>query len=326
MLSIDSNSIAQWSRMGQRAVYGQALLSLAEEYPDLIAMSADLANSSGLDRFRKKYPSRFLNVGIAEQNLIGVASGLANEGFNVFASSFSPFITLRAAEQVRMNLGYMEQNVKIVGIGSGLSMGFLGNSHFGLEDVAIIRAIPNILIISPSDTTEVVKAVYALAEYRGPAYLRLTGLPGSEIVNEQDYDFEIGKSIELKQGRGISLIATGSMVSVAIEVAESLEALGYEVGVINMHTIKPLDNTKVLEIIEVSKLIVTMEEHSRIGGLGCAVSELKSMYPNTPPQITIALDDEFGPTGGYEFLLDFHKLKATFIVDKIRNYLEVMDA
>lgn len=323
MITIDQEIIKNWARMGQRAVYGQTLLDLAEEHPDLIAMSADLGNSSGLDRFKKRFPTRFINVGIAEQNLIGVASGIANEGFNVFASSFAPFITMRAAEHVRMNLGYMQQNVKIVGIGSGLGMGFLGNSHFGLEDIAIIRAIPNIAIITPSDTTEVVKALRALAVYTGPAYLRLTGVPGAAIVNKQDYDFEIGKSIEIAAGQDICLVASGSMVATAIEVANLLGVKGLSVGVLNMHTIKPLDEVAMQRVFEVNKLVVTIEEHSRIGGLGSAIAELKSSRLNAPPHLTVALEDEFGPTGSYEYLLDVHHLNSREITLRISKFWDL---
>ena len=323
MIPINSETVKNWARMGQRAVYGQVLLDLAEEHPKLIAMSADLGNSSGLDRFKKRFPSRFINVGIAEQNLIGVASGIANEGFNVFASSFAPFITMRAAEQVRMNLGYMQQNVKIVGIGSGLGMGFLGNSHFGLEDVAIIRAIPNIAIIAPSDTTEVVKALRALAVYNGPAYLRLTGVPGAAIVNEQDYEFEIGKSIQIELGDDICLVASGSMVAIAIQVASLLRQKGYSVGVLNMHTIKPLDELTLQKVFEANKLVVSMEEHSKIGGLGSAIAEFKSVQLGAPPHLTIALEDEFGPTGSYEYLLNHHELSANQICLNICKFWEL---
>jgi transketolase len=286
-------------------------------------MSADLGNSSGLVRFKKKCPSRFVNVGIAEQNLIGVASGLANEGFNVFASSFAPFITMRAAEHVRMNLGYMQQNVKIVGIGSGLGMGFLGNSHFGLEDIAIIRAIPNIAIVSPSDTTEVVKALRALAVYNGPAYLRLTNVPGAAIVNAQDYEFEIGKSIEFGSGNDICLIACGSMVATAIQVASQLEEKGFSVGVLNMHTIKPLDELALEKVFEVTSLVVSIEEHSKIGGLGSAIAEFKSDKVGASPHLILALEDEFGPTGSYEYLLQYHELTPQQISLNICNFWEL---
>jgi transketolase len=323
MIPIDPETIKNWARMGQRAVYGQTLLDLAEEHPSLIAMSADLGNSSGLDRFKRKYPSRFINVGIAEQNLVGVASGIANEGFNVFASSFAPFITMRAAEQVRMNLGYMQQNVKIVGIGSGLGMGFLGNSHFGLEDIAIIRAIPNIAIITPSDTTEVVKALRALAVYHGPAYLRLTGVPGAAIVNDQDYDFEIGKSIQIGSGDDICLVASGSMVVPAIQVSNLLRQKDLSVAVLNMHTIKPLDELALQKVFKVNKLVVSIEEHSIIGGLGSAIAEFKSVQLNAPPHLRIALKDEFGPTGSYEYLLNYHELSPDEISLKICKFWEL---
>ena len=157
MIEINATTVKQWSRIGPRAVFGQAIFSIAESHPEIMVLSADLGNSSGLDRFKKAYPEQFLNIGIAEQNMIGVAAGYAKEGYNVFTSSFAPFISMRSAEQVRMNLGYMGLNVKAVAIGSGLSMGFLGNSHYGIEDVAIMRAIPNITVVCPADCAEIFK-------------------------------------------------------------------------------------------------------------------------------------------------------------------------
>ena len=188
-MKITGKENKQWSRLGSRATYGQAILMLAEKLHNLMVLSADLGNSSGLDRFKATYPDKFLNIGIAEQNMIGVAAGLAKEGSVVFASSFAPFITMRAAEQVRMNMGYMDLNIKTVAIGSGVSMSFLGNSHFGLEDAAIMRSIPNMTVVSPADCAEIVKTVFAAAVYPHPMYIRLTGAVGFPVVYEDDYDF-----------------------------------------------------------------------------------------------------------------------------------------
>jgi len=212
MFEINQSNARQWSRIGSRGVFGQAILAVAEHHPEMMVMSADLGNSSGLDRFKKSYPEQFLNVGIAEQNMIGVAAGLAKEGYNVFATSFAPFITMRAAEQVRMNLGYMNMNVKAVAIGSGVSMAFLGNSHYGIEDAAVMRAIPNITVVCPADCAEIFKTVQAAANFKGPMYIRLTGAVGNPPLYTEDYDFEIGKAIVLREPADVTLIATGSMV------------------------------------------------------------------------------------------------------------------
>ena len=317
MLEITASSARQWSRIGSRGVYGLAISDLAEREVSLIAMSADLGNSSGLDRFKAAHPDRFVNVGIAEQNLIGMAAGIAKEGFIVFASSFAPFISMRAAEQVRMNLGYMHLNVKAVAIGSGLSMGFLGNSHFGLEDAAVIRAIPGIVIITPADCSEIIKAVNALAEYRGPAYLRLTGGVNNPIVYSSEYNFEIGKSINLKSGDEIVIFACGTMVYESLEAAKLLEERGVSTEVINMHTLRPLDVDAIRRSMKSRKLIVAIEEHSVIGGLGSAIAEQVAKFGESPPLLTLGIPDEFGTTADYRFLLEKYGLVGEKIAEKI---------
>lgn len=319
MLTITSSTARQWSRIGSRGMYGQAILDLAESREDLVVLSADLANSSGLDRFRKAYPDQFVNVGIAEQNLIGVASGIAKEGFIVFASSFAPFITMRASEQVRMNLGYMNLNVKAVGIGSGLVMGFLGNSHFGIEDVAIMRAIPGMTVVCPADCGEIVKVVQAAADFVGPMYIRLTGGPNCPIVYSEDYEFVIGKAIELRRGKNVAIVTNGSMVAPSIAAAQELEKHNLSVGVHNFHTVKPLDCEKIDEIVDEYDMILVVEEHSVVGGLGSAVCEYVVSLPKPKRVVVHGHPDEFGHTGEYEFLLDRYGLTKDGIIEKIRS-------
>jgi transketolase len=325
MLEITSSLIRQWSRLGPRGVYGQSILALAEDRDDLVVLSADLGNSSGLDRFKKAYPEKFINVGIAEQNLIGVSAGIAKEGFTVFASSFAPFISLRAGEQIRMNLGYMGLNVKAVAIGSGIAMGFLGNSHYGLEDIAVIRAISNIMVVSPADCLEVYKVVKAAAEYKGPVYIRLTGVANNPIVYSEDYDFELGKSIILREGEDVSIIATGSMVYESLEAAKILSELGISAGVINMHTIHPLDAEAIEKVMFNTKLLVTVEEHSVVGGLGSAVAEFKADIAKAPPLIIMGLPNTFGKTGEYRYLLDKYELTSLGIANKVVRRLKNMN-
>lgn len=323
MLDITAANVRQWSRIGSRGMYGLAIADLAERNKKLIIMSADLGNSSGLDRFKAAHPDRFVNVGIAEQNLIGVASGIAKEGFTVFASSFAPFISMRAAEQVRMNLGYMNLNVKAVAIGSGLSMGFLGNSHFGLEDAAVIRAIPGIAIVTPADCAEIVKAVTALADYQGPAYLRLTGGVNNPVVNSVDYDFKIGKSITLRQGSEVTILACGTMVYESLEAAKFLEKKGISAEVINMHTLRPLDAEAIDRVMHSRKLIVTIEEHSVVGGLGSAVAEYLVQFGQTPPLMSMGIPHEFGVTADYRYLLEKYGLVGEAIGMKIYQKLNL---
>ena len=318
-MKITGKENKQWSRLGSRATYGQAILMLAEKSENLMVLSADLGNSSGLDRFKATYPDKFLNIGIAEQNMIGVAAGLAKEGSVVFASSFAPFITMRAAEQVRMNMGYMDLNIKTVAIGSGVSMSFLGNSHFGLEDAAIMRSIPNMTVVSPADCAEIVKTVFAAAEYPHPMYIRLTGAVGFPVVYEDDYDFQIGKAVEIKSGTDISIVATGSMVYESLEAAKILQEEGISVSVLNMHTIKPLDTEALDILISKGKTIFTIEEHSITGGLGSAVAEYICSIPNSPVVNRIGLPDEFVITAEYRYILEKYGLVGSQIANTIKQ-------
>lgn len=321
MFEINASNARQWSRLGSRGVFGQAILAMAEHYPDLMVMSADLGNSSGLDRFKKAYPDKFLNAGIAEQNMIGMAAGLAKEGYNVFATSFAPFISMRAAEQIRMNLGYMAMNVKAVAIGSGVSMAFLGNSHYGIEDAAVMRAIPNMTVVCPADCAEIFKTVQAAAEFDGPMYIRLTGAVNNPPVYTEDYEFEVGRAITLREGSDVSIIAAGSMVHESLQAALLLEARGISAAVVNMHTLKPLDTAAIDAAMASSSLLVTVEEHSVIGGLGSAVAEYKASKRSSPPQLLVGLPDRFDEAGEYRYLLDLHGLVAEKIAARIADFL-----
>ncbi|MGQ0708818.1 MAG: transketolase family protein [Rhodoferax sp.] len=321
MLEITASNARQWSRLGSRGVFGQAILSIGDKYPDLMVVSADLGNSSGLDRFKNAYPEKFLNIGIAEQNMIGVAAGMAKEGYNVFATSFAPFISMRAGEQIRMNLGYMEMNVKAVAIGSGISMAFLGNSHYGIEDAAVMRAIPNMTVVCPADCSEIIKTVYAAAEFQGPMYIRLTGAVNNPPVYTEEYEFRIGKSITLREGGDLTVIATGSMVYESLEAAKILADAGISATVVNMHTLKPLDVAALDKAIAMSRPIVTVEEHSVLGGLGSAVAEYKTSFKGAPAQLIIGLPDVFGKTADYRYLLGKYGLVGDKIAGRVQEFL-----
>lgn len=321
MIEITSNKIKLWSRMGARPTYGQAILELAKQKDDFYVMSADLAQSSGLVRFIDEFPDRFINAGIAEQNLIGIAAGMAKDGTCVFASSFSPFITMRACEQVRMNMGYMQFNIKTVGLGSGLIMSQLGNSHFGIEDGAIMRSIPGMTVINPCDGLEIVKAVESLYEYKKPAYLRLTGGPNLPIVYNDDIDFKIGKAIKIEDGRDICIIATGTMVYYAKMVCKSLAEYGVHSSVIDMHTIKPIDKNAIDNELN-AKAIITIEEGTTIGGLGSAVAEYLSSKKDTPPVLILGIDDFFPHAGSYQYLLDECGLTTDKMLNKILQFIK----
>ena len=309
------------SKMGHRGAFAAAVTELAARLPNLSVFTADLASLTGLERFRNAHPDKFYNMGIAEQNMIGVAAGMAKEGFVVFATTYANFITMRSYEQIRMNLGYMGFNVKVVGTGAGLAMGMSGNSHYGIEDMALMRALPGMVVVSPCDGMEIVKAVFAAAEYRGPVYLRLTGAMNSPIVHTADYPFELGKALRLREGRDVTIIATGTMVHESLEAAKLLAGEGIGTAVVNMHTIKPLDVHAVARACVESALLVTAEEHSVIGGLGGAVAEFKATLKQTPPQLFVGLPDRFGKVGEYKHLLKKYGLTASDIAARIRAAL-----
>jgi transketolase len=304
------------SRLGPRGTFGLALIAAAEEDSCVVGLSADLAVTAGMDRFRISFPDRFLNLGIAEQNLVGVASGLADDGWVPFAVSFANFSALRACEFVRHHLGYMRQNVKLVGIGAGFAMGQFGTTHYSLEDVSALRAIPNMTIVAPADCSEVFDAVAAAAAFAGPIYLRLNGAPSMPAVDQGVSRFSIGEARVLSVGSDVTFIAAGSMVARASAAAEILLAEGVSVGVINMHTIKPLDSEAVLAAARGSGLIVTVEEHSVLGGLGASVSEILAEYQTHPRLVRIGVEDTFPKVGSYEFVLEQCGLTARAIADR----------
>jgi len=315
---IDEKNSKMWSMIGSRATFGLTMLELGKEN-DLMVLTADTSTSAGLDRFKKTYPEKFLDVGIAEQNLIGIAAGLSSEGIEVFTATFGPFQTMRCCEQIKVNVGYMKHKICMVGLASGVVLGTLGYTHCCIEDMSIIRSIPGITIISPADCTETVKATQAAIKHKNSIYLRLTGGMNQPVVYNKDYNFEIGKGIKLSDKGDISIIATGTMVHKSMEAAKILEGKGMSAKVINMHTIKPIDEKLIDELSKDSKLLVTVEEHSVIGGLGSAVADFKSTLNNAPPQLFIGLPNEYKKSGEYSDILDNYGLTAKKISQTIEN-------
>jgi len=317
---INKNNFKLWSKLGMRASFGIIAQEIAQIEKDLIILTADVSTSAGLDRFKKKFPEKYFDVGIAEQNLIGIATGISSEGFNVITTTFAPFQTMRCCEQIKVNLGYMSHKVCMVGLASGLALGTLGFTHCCIEDVGVLRSIPGISIISPADGLETVKALNAAVKYNGPTYVRLTGTSNNPIVYNQDYDFEIGKAVKLKQGKDIAIFCTGPTVYNSLKAAEILENKDISCSVVNFHTIKPLDTEIILEMIN-HKMIVTIEEHNIIGGLGSAVSEFKSTLNQTPKQLFLGVKDLYSKGGSYNYLLNKHGLTKDKIVESIlKNY------
>lgn len=325
MIDYNKRNIRTWSLLGPSGAHGTAAMELAETIPNVVMLTADLCFFSGLERFRATYPDKLYNLGIAEQNMIGVAAGLAKEGFIPFANTYASFCTSRCADQVRVNMSYMNLPIKLIGLTAGYGAGVLGATHVSIEDVSLMRALPNITVISPADCTEIIKAILAAAKTPDPTYIRLTGPINTPIVYTEDYNFIIGKAVKILEGEDICLIATGSMVSQSIKAAKLLETEGISCSILNMHTLKPLDNDAVFEANEKHKLLVTVEEHSVIGGLYGAVAELLCKEKTHKPVIPIGIDDLFVHAGSYNYQLQESGLTAEIIKEKIINMYNVFN-
>jgi transketolase len=302
-----------------RKTFGEALVEAGEKNPDIIAISADSSSGSGLTLFRNRFPSRHLEFGIMEQGIIGYASGLATTGKIPFVVAIAPFVTARPFEMFRNDLGYMRQNVKVVGRCAGLTYSTLGATHQSLEDIAIIRTIPGVVVVNPGDPVEIKKATHALAAHRGPAYMKI-GSPKMPVLNREDYSFELGKGVVMKDGTDVTLIGTGTVLSKAFLASELLEKDGISVRLINIHTIKPLDRDLLLKAARETGRIVTVEEHYLIGGLGGAVAELLAREHPCPMRM-IGVDDQYASNGPYEELLGLYGLQPEQIAATVKKFL-----
>ena len=307
------------SNISTREAYGKALAKLGELKNEVVVLDADLSKSTKTADFAKLFPNRFFNMGIAEQNLIGTACGLAASGKIPFASTFAVFATGRGFEIIRNSVCYPNLNVKICATHAGISVGEDGGSHQSIEDISIMRSIPNMTVLVPADDVETEKMIFEIAKFNGPAYVRLGRSSVPTIFNE-DYDFEIGKGVILREGTQATIIACGMMVSEAIKAGNILKSEGIDVRVINMSTIKPIDKDLIIESAKLTKAIVTVEEHSVIGGLGSAVSEVVS--ENYPVFVKkIGVNDVFGQSGTPKELMEGYGLTAEHIVEKVKEVI-----
>lgn len=308
-------------KIATREAYGNALAEIGGD-PRIVVLDADLSKSTKTDVFKKKYPERFINMGIAEGNMMSAAAGLATCGKVVFASTFAMFAAGRAYEQVRNSIGYPNLNVKIGATHAGITVGEDGASHQALEDLAVMRSIPNMTVISPADGVEARLATIAAYQSVGPFYLRFTRSATPVIFDENTYKFEIGKGVTLSEGNDVTIIATGIMVAEAIKAAELLKSEGISAGVINIHTIKPIDKDIIIKAAVKTGAIVTCEDHTVIGGLGSAVSEV--LVQNCPvPLKMVGVEDKFGRSGKVEELLEIYGLTPKNIVNKVKEVLEL---
>ena len=308
-------------KIATREAYGKALAEFGAQYPNLVVLDADLANATKTNTFQKAFPERHIDCGIAECDMMGIAAGLSTVGKIPFASSFAMFAAGRAYEQVLNSTGYPHLNVKIGATHAGITVGEDGASHQCLEDIALMRVIPGMVVINPSDAVEARAAVQAAIEYVGPVYLRF-GRAAVPVINDrEDYKFEIGKGVLLREGTDVTIVATGICVSAALEAAEKLAEDGINAEVINIHTIKPLDEELIIKSAKKTGKVVTAEEHSIIGGLGGAVSEALSEKAPTPV-CRIGMNDIFGESGSAGALVAKYGLDADGIYSKVKEFVK----
>lgn len=309
------------SMLGQvGSMFGVGLMEIASEREDVVVLSADMSTPAGLDKYKAAYPERFINVGIAEQNMIGIAAGLADEGYLPICVAQACFLSMRAFEQVRQYVGYMRGKMILVGIGAGVSLQYMGNTHFALEDMALMRTVPGLNVVAPCDAVEAVLALNAAIKSDAPTYIRLNAGLGTPIVNEEAYDFEIGRAHRLGEAADIQIIATGCMVNTAKQVAAELSKRDVAAEVVDMHTVKPLDESST--DIEHARLIVTIEEHSVIGGLGSAVATTLAERGYTGKFVAVGAQDRFLPVGSYAYILQHAGLDVDSIVNRIVENLK----
>jgi transketolase len=303
-----------------RQAYGEVLVELGRERPEIVVLDADLSASTKTNMFAKEFPDRFFNMGVAEQDMIGTAAGLALTGKIPFASTFAVFATGRAWDQIRQTVCYSHTNVKIVASHGGITVGPDGASHQALEDIALMRALPNMTVIVPADAIETKAVIRTIVDHKGPVYVRL-GRAKVPTVMPDDYKFSIGRAFVFHMGSDVNIIATGIMVEIAKRAIEILSADGLDVGLINMSTIKPLDEEVLLTAARSAKAIVTAEEHSVIGGLGSAVCEFLSERHPVPIR-RMGIQDSFGCSGPAEELLRFHGLTVESMVETVKGMIK----
>ena len=302
------------------AVFGNAVPFYHDAY-NFKVLTSDMSYGAGLSRYEQKYPSDFIDVGIAEQNMLGITAGLASEGIKCIAVAQGCFLTMRSFEPVRQYMGYMGNKAILIGINSGFALTFFGNSHYALEDITLMRSIPGMTVLSPADAGEAVKAFETALEMDSPVYIRLTGTTNVPIVYPEDFEYTLGKARKVYDGGNeVFIFATGTMVNNSIEAAKILTSEGSKMSVYDMHTIKPLD-AEVIRAAKTAKLIVTVEEHNIIGGLGGAVAEVMAEEGNMPKLLRLGVNDRFCEVGDFNFLLEQNGLTAISIADSIKKAL-----
>lgn len=323
-MNITKGVVRSWSRLGQRAAFfGIAMPEIAKKDENIMVVTADLAQLSNLTGFSEKFPNQFLNVGIAEQNMIGVSAGLAMEGYNVYATTYASFIAVRDLEHIRQHLSNLKLNVKLIGTAAGVVAARSGVAHWASEDVTFMRALPEMTVMSAADSLEAYYMAVYSAKHNGPLYIRINGVPNCPLVYDENYVFEPEKLSIIQKGEDVALIGTGLMVHEAQETAKILAESGISCTVANMHTIKPIDKEGLKRLFDSHKLIVTMEEHNIIGGMGSAVAEYKSTFDNMPRQMFIGFPDSFTKAGTTQFIWEQFGITAPQVAERIRHEMRV---
>ena len=301
-------------------IYGQALVELGEAHPEVVALTADLAKSTKIGEFMKKFPDRFFNVGIAEQNMFGIAAGMAKAGLVPFLSTFSQFASFRSADQLHTDLCYQNVNAKVIATHSGTSFGQAGSTHHAICDLALVRSIPNLTVICPADGVETYNAVMAAYETPGPFYIRINRGFDRVLYKSSDYGFELGKAVTVHEGTDLTIIATGSCVFQAWEAAEFLDKNdGLKIRVLDMHTIKPIDRVAIIKAVMDTRRIITVEDHNVIGGLGSAVAEVMAEAGKGCAFTRLGIQDEFAPIGLHEDIMSSLGIDCNGIINAVRE-------
>jgi transketolase len=299
------------------------LLEAVDQLGDVYLLTADMGKPTGMGRFKNRYPERFVNVGIAEQNLIGMAAGIASEGHRVVASAQAAFISMRSFEQVRQYAGYMKLPLVLVGVAGGFGLTFFGNTHYAIEDMALMRTIPGMTVLSPSDAGQAAKAISAALAAGKPTYIRCTAGLNIPSLYETDYTFVPGRAIDLKAGSDVAIHATGAVVANALEAARLLDQQGISTAVIDVHTIKPLDTVCLQRHGDV-RLMVSVEEHNIIGGLGGAIAEQLASQSKHPPLLKLGVQDRFYTPGDYPYLIEQAGLSADSIARQVQAAFQAL--
>lgn len=314
--SVDSTELSTSEK------YGEALVELGKKHPDVVALTADLAKSTKMVDFMKQFPERFFNVGIAEQNMFGIAAGMAKSGLTPFVSTFAQFASFRVADQLHSDICYQNVNVKVIATHAGTSFGQAGSTHHAICDLALARSIPNLTVVVPADGHETYKAVMAAYDNFGPYYIRMNRGFDRVLYKDTNYDFEIGKAIQLRDGSDLTIIACGSCVFQALEAANFLEeSEGLKIRVLDMHTIKPIDRDAIIKAVSDTRRLITVEDHSVVGGLGSAVAEVVVDTGKACAFKMLGVPDRFAPIGLHEDIMSILKIDANGIIEGVKEVM-----